>query len=750
MKSVRFNAECDCTSRYVALVRCVQMALAVLGFFLCLLNVPSALAQANAKNVLIIYGSTANTDQGLLDLVKSRVRAQVSEPVNFHVVYLDYQRLKDKFYRESLAETLRRGYGEVKPDLQIVVFVETLQFVMENRDEMFPGVPIVFMNVSASELEGLKMLPGMTGLTGSVGLRGTIDLALRLHPDADAVAVITDAPGFWWAAAHSELLRHRDKVREIDIIGPPSTQMIARVATLPPHTVALFQLAPQGSTEPAVGAYDVLAAVAQRVPTYSAWETLCLNHGCIGGAYRDWRKEALSIGGIAARVLNGERPENIPVVNDTSLQVEVDWRALRRWHIPESALPPGSVVLYRRSTLWERNRKYIIPTIVLIVAQALLITGLLWQRARKRTAEAGLRESEKRFRVMTDTTPSLVWMCDAKGKMTYLNERRIAFTGPDPDAGFGDTWIAYVHPDDQMKILDTLSRALKTREPFSQEYRLRRSDGVYRWMFDVASPRVNGDGSFGGFIGSAIDTTDQKLAQAALERVSGQLIEAQEKERSRIARDLHDDICQRLALLSMEIQQANRSSDGSPAATKKNLEDIRKHCSEIAGDVQSLSHQLHSSRLDYLGIVAAIRGFCGELSKQDEINIEFSATEVPAHLPKDISLCLFRVAQEALHNAVKYSGVSQFTVELSGIEGEVRLVVSDAGAGFDVQAAKKKGGLGLLSMQERIRLVHGRLSVESTPWQGTKIIAAVPIIAEKEWPAEDGDVNEATTVTGNA
>ena len=209
MKSVRFNAECDCTSWYVALVRYVRMALAVLGFFLCLLSVPSALAQANAKNVLIIYGSTANTDQGLLDLVKSRVRAQVSEPVNFHVVYLDYQRLKDKFYRESLAETLRRGYGEVKPDLQIVVFVETLQFVMENRDEMFPGVPIVFMNVSASELEGLKMLPGMTGLTGSVGLRGTIDLALRLHPDADAVAVITDAPGFWWAAAHSELLRQR-------------------------------------------------------------------------------------------------------------------------------------------------------------------------------------------------------------------------------------------------------------------------------------------------------------------------------------------------------------------------------------------------------------------------------------------------------------------------------------------------------------------------------------------------------------
>ena len=158
---------------------------------------------------------------------------------------------------------------------------------------------------------------------------------------------------------------------------------------------------------------------------------------------------------------------------------------------------------------------------------------------------------------MTDTTPSLVWMCDAHGKITYLNERRIAFTGPDPKAGYGDTWIAYVDPEINERS-GCLFSGSENRQPFSKEYRLRRSDGIYRWMFDVASPRVNGDGSFGGFIGSAIDTTDQKLAQQALEKVSGQLIEAQEKERSRIARELHDDICQRLALLSMELDQANR------------------------------------------------------------------------------------------------------------------------------------------------------------------------------------------------
>ena len=656
MRKVQVETAHGQTSGLGVLEFYIKMLPAILCIFLI---TPSAQAQENAKNVLIVYGSAPNTEHGSLDLVESSVRAHVPEPVNFQVIYLDYQRLEDAFYRESLAETLRRGYSEVKPDLLIVVFLRSLQFVMENRDKMFPSVPIVFMAVSASEVEDLKMLPGITGFAGSVGIRATIDLALRLHPDAKTVAVISDVPGSterrWLATTHSELLRFQDKVREIDIMGLPSTQMLERVSTLPPHTVALFELAPRSSTKPAVGAFDVLAALALRVPTYSPWETLCTN-GCVGGAFQDWKRETQQTGEISARVLNGERPENIPILKDTSFQIKMDWRALRYWHIPESALPSGSVIVYREPTLWERNRKYILAAIVIIGAQALLIVGLLWQRTRKRKVESALRESEKRFEVMTDTTPSLVWMCDAQGKITYLNERRIAFTGPQPNVGYGDVWITYVHPDDQKKVLDALSQALKYRQPFSKEYRLRRSDGVYRWMFDVASPRVNGDGSFGGFVGSAIDTTDQKLAQQALEKVSGQLIEAQEKERTRIARDLHDDICQRLVLLSMELEQANRNARESRSVRKMSLGEIQKHCSEIASDVQSLSHQLHSSKLDYLGIVAAIRGFCGEFSKQHEVNIEFSEQNVPTNLAKDVSLCLFRVTQEGLHNAVKYGG----------------------------------------------------------------------------------------------
>jgi PAS domain S-box-containing protein len=726
----------------------------ILAVFLFVVFTSLATAQPKAKNVLVLVGGRGRVST---DTMEASLRAHAPWPVNFTVADLDNPRFEEKPYRDSLAETFRREYSGEKLDLVVAVSEAALLFAVQYRDAMFPGVPIVFMSASSplayQLLEHKITWPGVTGVTSSAGIRETIDLALRLNPDTNAIAVITDVSEEqereWLAAAHSELLRHQDKVREIDLLGAANAEMLDRVAALPPHTVVLFQLFPHDSNQPAIGTWDVLVDTTRRLPTYSEFSTLALGHGGVGGVYYDATKDAVLAGQVAARVLSGERADNIPVVLNSDLQVRVDWLALERWHIPVSALPAGSVILNRPPSLWESYRKYMIAVIVVIAVLLLLVIGLLWERATKQKAEARLRESEKRFRVMADTTPSLIWMCDSQGKITYLNDRRVGFTGRDPNAGYGDTWTTYIHPDDRKNVGDVVSQALKDRGPFSKEYRLRRSDGVYRWMFDVASPRVNGDGSFAGFIGSAIDVTDQKVAQQALQKVSGQLIDAQEKERSRIARELHDDICQRLALLSMEIEQAARFSNASPAEIKRNLEEVRTHCGEIAGDVQSLSHQLHSSKLDYLGIVSAIRGFCNEFSRQHAVSVEFTENNVPRHVPKDISLCLFRVAQEALHNALKHSGVTEFSVELTATADEILLVVSDSGSGFDVEDAKRDRGLGLVSMQERVHLVNGVLFVESSrgtgssPGAGTKILAVVPL-APPEAFAGAGDVQVAS------
>jgi PAS domain S-box-containing protein len=720
--------------------RPVHELLVLLGILFFIVIGSHASAQAHTKNILILYSFNDDSVFGPVDLLKASLRARVPDPIDFYVESFEHELLDDESYQESMAATLRHVLQKRKLDLVMVGAYPALQFALQHRDELFPGVPIVFFAVESRRLAGQKLWPGVTGVTSHIDFGGTIDLAFKLQPSTSSVALITTGSKFdryWLTVIHGILKQTHAGVPIVDLAGLPMDQLVDRVAALPSGAVVLFGIDPKHSIQPAIGVWDVLVRVGQLRPTYCAVPPDgCLSHGGIGGTFYDVEEQNSLAAQIAARILSGEHPENIPVADGGPSRYYLSWPAMRRWNIPESALPVGSVIVDREPTLWERGRKYFLLGIAVIVAQALLIFGLLWQRARKRKAESVLRESEERFRVMADTTPSLVWMCDAQGKITYLNEQRLAFTGPDPNAGYGDTWITYIHPDDVKNVLDTLWQALRDQKPFSKEYRLHRSDGTYRWMFDVASPRVNGDGSFAGFIGSAIDVTDQKLAQRALEQISGQLIEAQEKERTRIARDLHDDICQRLALLSMELEQAKSVSKGRVEATRS-LETARQHCSEIAGDVQSLSHQLHSSKLDFLGIVTAIRGFCKEFSKQNSVSVEFTDRQLPKHLPKDISLCLFRVAQEALHNAVKYSGTTRFTVELSATADEVQLQVTDAGAGFDLEQMKNRG-LGLVSMQERVHQVHGKFSVESKPGKGTKIIAIVPLAPENRQVSEDG------------
>ena len=224
----------------------------------------------------------------------------------------------------------------------------------------------------------------------------------------------------------------------------------------------------------------------------------------------------------------------------------------------------------------------------------------------------------------------------------------------------------------------------------------------------------------------AVVVEEREQARLVERELSKRLISEQEKERSRIAGELHDDICQRLALLSMELQKASSNENHLTTATKQRLEEIRRHCSEITSDVQLLSHELHSAKLDYLGISAAIRGFCREFGEHQEVSVEFTARDVPKSVSRDESVCLFRVTQEALHNAVKHSGADRFWVELRGAANEVRLEVKDTGIGFDVKEANRIGGLGLVTMQERVRAVNGRFYIESKPGAGTKIIVSVP------------------------
>jgi len=215
--------------------------------------------------------------------------------------------------------------------------------------------------------------------------------------------------------------------------------------------------------------------------------------------------------------------------------------------------------------------------------------------------------------------------------------------------------------------------------------------------------------------------------QKALSNVSSMLIEAHEEERTRIARELHDDVNQRLAVVSVSLSNLKKSFPASDEPARNHVEQVRHDIVELGRDVQALSHRLHSSKLEYLGLVTAARGFCREFSAQNNVEIDFLCENFPQNVPSNISLCLFRVLQEALQNAAKYSGARRFDASLESTPNEIRLVVRDSGTGFDPELEMSNGhGLGLVSMRERMKLVDGRLSINSGPEHGTTIQACVP------------------------
>jgi PAS domain S-box-containing protein len=716
--------------RFRRLLVIAGLRLAVLGFVTCMAAYPiSLVAQAKARNVLLMF-TFYERDQTQLNAIEAAVRAHVPGPVNFLVEYLESPRFEEKPYRDSLAEMLQQEYEGKKPDLVLAASEPALRFAVQYRDTMFPGTPIVFWEISSGL--AFQKMPGVTGVATPPGTHDTIDLALRLQPDTTTVAVIsgvTEIEQYWLKEVHQELLRHQDKVKEIDIVGPPGADLLQRIAALPPHTEILFQLNPEDLIQPAISNWDVLAAASQRFPTYSIFSLLALDHGGIGGAYFERGEDAAAAGELAGRVLSGESPDNIPVVRIRDLKIKVDWRQLQRWHIPISALPPGSIVLNRQPTLWKQYKGYVVAGITLILLEAALIIALVWNRARRRRSEKELAIIYDRLRMAVEAATSVGWDADYKrGKNRWFGDVQTMFglSGGHHEVSVGD-FLQRVHADDRERVGAAIERAKQNRDPYAAEFRVIRTDGTLRWISARGKFYYAPNGQPERMLGMATDVTERKVAEEALNRLSGQLINAQEEERRRIAREIHDDFQQRLAVLAIELESLYEEIGEKDAIALVQLRDLALQAHALGADLHSLSHRLHSSTLDSMGLVPALKGLCSEFRKHHDLEVSLVAENVPRKIPNETALCLFRIAQEAIQNARKHSRVRSAEVRVEGLEGTVHLSITDSGIGFDRQEAVREGGIGIRSMEERARLVNGRLQVRSKPGSGTMVEIWVPV-----------------------
>lgn len=343
-------------------------------------------------------------------------------------------------------------------------------------------------------------------------------------------------------------------------------------------------------------------------------------------------------------------------------------------------------------------------------------------------AENALRESEERFRVIANAAPVIIWIANVDKGWAFVSQTWLDLTGQSPDAVLGSGWMDQIHQDDIQECGEIYAQAFDRREPFQINFRLRCHDGEYRWFMSTGTPRYQADGSFAGYIGSAMDVTERRLAEQGMAAVKQQLLEAQEEERAYIARELHDDVVQRLSALRFRLH-----AFGIHFSAPDSRREFKEACDEIsnlAKEVQALSHRVHPARLQFMGIPDAARALCREVAQQQGVEISFEAEKVPDTLSTRITGCLYRVLQESLLNAVKHSGTARIDVRLHCEVDQIELTVRDFGSGFHVERAKTLG-LGLISMNERLKMVRGGLAIQSQPQNGTTIHAWVPLVPDQ-------------------
>src|SRR6266436_7756319 len=341
-----------------------------------------------------------------------------------------------------------------------------------------------------------------------------------------------------------------------------------------------------------------------------------------------------------------------------------------------------------------------------------------------------LQSREELLKIFVKHVPAAVAMLDRDMRYLQVSDRWCVDFSLDRSQLSGRSHYE-IFPDIPDRWKQLHRRALAGETLRADEDRWDREGGT-TWLRWEIRPWQNLDGLPGGILVFSEDITHRKHAEEALLGMSRKLIEAHEQERTRIGRDLHDDFVQRLALLSIELGAVQQDVPDAVSELRTRIGALRDQTTQITNDVQLLSHELHSSKLEYLGIVGATKNFCQEFSERQKVEIDFQSRDLPAALPTELSLSLFRVLQEALRNAMKHSGVKRFEVRLWGSTGEIHLTVSDVGVGFHSGAAMKGTGLGLTSMQERLRLVGGELSINSQPRFGTTIHARVPFTSSRD------------------
>jgi PAS domain S-box-containing protein len=321
-----------------------------------------------------------------------------------------------------------------------------------------------------------------------------------------------------------------------------------------------------------------------------------------------------------------------------------------------------------------------------------------------------------------------LWHWDEVRKRLHWDlKTREMFGGPRHGRVTLQTFVHALHPEDRVRVMRTWRFAFENRLPYSIELRAVRPDGSVRWIHGRGKSYYAKNGTPLYMVGVVFDVTERKEAEQERFELSGRLINAQEKERGRLARELHDDFSQRLALLANDLEGVAEMIPDSPTEAAERVRELWNTVSEIGADLHSLSHRLHSGTLETLGLTASVNSYCQEVARKQAVQVDVVHEEVPNWVNSETMLCLFRIVQESLRNVIKHSGASRVEVRLKGNGDAISLTISDNGIGFEASKCYPSHGIGIQSMRERARMLAGTFEVRSEPMQGAQVVVTIPL-----------------------
>ena len=695
------------------------------------------------KTVLIVYSLghmypvMANWDRNIWFVFRN----QQDINIKVNTENLDLSLYHDSDYIRRTVDIFRYRYLESKPDLIIAVFEPAFDFVLKYGQELFPDVPIIFGGIERLSFENPDLYPNITGVFQDGTAYGkTLDLALNLHPGTRHIVVIGGAgliEQSWLESARKAFQRYVDRLQFTYMVGLSIDEIQNRLKKILTNTVVLSFPITQDSSGKSIIYRDALTQIskASSVPVYSFYQG-AFGKGIVGGYIKNFSVQAKTTAEMGLRVLKGIPIQEIPAIQKKDLEYMFDWRQLKRWSISENRLPPGSIVKFKELTTWDRYKGQIIGALILILFQTLIIFYLLYQRRIRLRAQEQVLQAELKYRTVADYTFDWEYWQSPDGSLRYVSpscERVCGYTTQDFIRNPSLLQDIIVTKD---KAVWDEHRCINKKEMQSEEiqFRIQRPNGEIRWIEHACQPVFDQKGKKRGVRASNRDITRRKQSEESLKAISeeagllaGKLLNAQELERARVARELHDDITQRLAVMNIEVDNLEMQHQSLAEPLKEKLQQLGIDLGELSSDIHMISRQLHPSILYELGLIKAIETECNNYTRLRRISPTLDLDNTIKDVPKEIALCIYRILQEGLRNIGKHAMASDIQVRLCMRKNTICLFLKDNGIGFDSASAKERAGIGLASMVERARLVNGDLSIESGTEIGTTIKLKIPI-----------------------